>query len=91
MTELDKISAGKIRFSLRALFRSKLSVEKEIYGYADIICQLDVDIENYQNLTNFITIYQGKIAIDKFKREKAAAYYKMLNAFSTHEILNAHL
>ena len=40
---------------------------------------------------NFITIYLGQIAIDKFKRLKANAYYKMLNQFSIKEISNAHL
>jgi len=40
---------------------------------------------------NFITIYHGQIAIDKFKRLKAAAYYKMLNNFSIKEVSNAHL
>ena len=78
-------------FSLRTIFRSKTSVARDIYGCTDIISQLDVDIKNYHNLTNFITIYQGMIAIDKFKRQKAEAYYKMLNAFSTNEVSNAHL
>jgi len=42
-------------------------------------------------LVNFITIYHGQQAIDKFKAMKAAAYYKMLNSFSIKEVSNAHL
>ena len=40
---------------------------------------------------NFITIYHGHVAIDKFKRLKATTYYKMLNQFSIKEVSNAHL
>jgi len=31
------------------------------------------------------------MAIDKFKRMKATAYYKMLNSFCIKEVSNAHL
>lgn len=77
--------------TLKSFFKSKSTISKDIDGYTAAISQLDVDIENYKLLTNFITIYHGMMAIDKFKRLKAAAYYKMLNTFSIKEVSNAHL
>jgi len=50
-----------------------------------------VDVENYKKLVNFITIYHGKMAIDKFKNLKSQAYLKMLNSFSVKEVSNAHI
>lgn len=88
-TELEKMTLGKT--TLKSFFKSKSTISKDIDGYTAAISQLDVDIENYKLLTNFITIYHGMMAIDKFKRLKAAAYYKMLNTFSIKEVSNAHL
>ena len=52
---------------------------------------MNLEIEEYRKLINFITIYQGQLAIDKFKRIKVEQYMKMLNNLSVKEISNAHL
>ena len=88
-TELEKMTLGKT--TLKSFFKSKSKVTKDIDSYTAAISQMDVDIDNYKKLVNFITIYHGQLAIDKFKRLKAAQYYKMLNAFSIKEVSNAHL
>ena len=75
--ELEKMTLGKT--TLKSFFKSKSGIQKQIDADSAAIQQLDVDIEQYKNLVNFITIYHGQIAIDKFKRLKAQAYYKMLN------------
>ena len=87
--ELEKMTLGKT--TLKSFFKSKSTIQKDIDSYSAAIQQLDVDIDQYKKLVNFITIYHGQIAIDKFKRLKAAAYYKMLNSFSIKEVSNAHL
>ena len=87
--ELEKMTMGKT--TLKSFFKSKSTITKDIDAYSAAIQQLDVDIDQYRKLVNFITIYNGQIAIEKFKRLKASAYYKMLNSFSVKEISNAHL
>lgn len=77
--------------TLKSFFKSKSTITKDIDSYSAAIQQLDVDIDNYKKLVNFITIYHGQIAIDKFKRLKSQSYYKMLNSFSIKEVSNAHL
>jgi len=77
--------------TLKSFFKSKSTIQKDIDAYSASIQQLDVDIDQYRKLLNFITIYHGQIAIEKFKHLKAQAYYKMLNMFSIKEIGNAHL
>ena len=77
--------------TLKSFFKSKSTITKDIDSYSAAIQQLDADIEQYKLLVNFITIYHGQIAIDKFKRLKASAYYKMMNTFSIKEVSNAHL
>ena len=88
-TELEKMTLGKT--TLKSFFKSKSKVSKDIDSYTAAIQQMDVDIDNYKQLVNFIVIYHGQQAIDKFKRLKATAYYKMLNSFSIKEVSNAHL
>jgi hypothetical protein len=88
-TELDKMSMGKT--TLKSFFKSKSTVEKDILNYQADIEQLNIDIEEFRKLVNFITIYQGCHAIDKFKKIKVSQYMKMLNSFSVKEISNAHL
>ena len=51
--------------------------------------QCNTEIEDYRKLINFITIYHGALAIDKFKKDKSHQYAKMLNLMSVREISNA--
>lgn len=88
-TELEQMTLGKT--TLKSFFKSKGTIQKDIDSYSAAIQQLDVDIDQFKKLVNFITIYNGQIAIDKFKRLKSAAYYKMLNSFCIKEVSNAHL
>ena len=87
--ELEKMTLGKT--TLKSFFKSKSTISKDIDAYSAAISQLDGDIDQYKKLVNFITIFHGQMAIDKFKRLKSAAYYKMLNSFSIKEVSNAHL
>ena len=83
------MSLGKT--TLKSFFKSKSTIEKDILNYQADIEALNVDIEDYRKLVNFITIYHGHMAIDKFKHHKIAQYYRMLNFFSVREISNAHI
>lgn len=40
---------------------------------------------------NFITVYQGEFAIEKFKKDKIAQYTRMLNMMSIKSVFNANL
>ena len=35
---------------------------------------MNVDVEDYRKLINFVTIYHGQLAIDKFKKAKLLQY-----------------
>jgi hypothetical protein len=50
-----------------------------------------VEIEEYRKLINFITIYQGQFAVDRFKKDKIGQYAKMLYQMSIRSIQNAHM
>ena len=76
--------------TLKSFFKSKSTIQKDIDAYSAAIQQLDVDIDQYKKLLNFITIYHGQLAIDKFKKAKLLQYQKMLNFFAVREIGNAH-
>ena len=51
----------------------------------------NVQIEDYRRLVNFITIYHGQLAIEKFKKQKMQQYKKMLQNMATRSINNAYL
>ena len=80
-TELEDLSFGKT--TLKSFFKSKTGKEKDILNLQANIEQANVDIENYRKLINFITIYHGQMAIDKFKKNKIQQYTKMLQSMST--------
>ena len=86
--ELDKMTLGKT--TLKSFFKTKGTIEKDILNYQSDIEQMNVDVEDYRKLINFITIYHGQLAIDKFKKAKLLQYQKMLNFFAVREIGNAH-
>lgn len=88
-TELEKMSLGKT--TLKSFFKTKNTIEKDILSYQSEVEQITHDIEDYRKLINFITIYHGHLAIDKFKQNKVGQYLKMLNHFAIREISNAHL
>ena len=88
-TELDKMQMGKT--TLKSFFKSKNTIAKDIDAYTHSIEMLRQDIEQYNKLTMFITIYHGMLAIDSFKKLKGTAYLRMLNHFSIQEVSNAHL
>ena len=88
-TELEKMSMGKT--TLKSFFKSKSTIENDITRYQREVEQMTTDLEEYRKLVNFIIIYHGNIAIDKFKSNKVAQYMRMLNNFAVREISNAHL
>lgn len=68
--ELEKLSLGKT--TMKSFFSSKAGKEKDILNYQASIEQANIDIENCRKLINFITIYHGQLAVDKFKKDKVA-------------------
>ena len=67
-TELEKMSLGKT--TMKSFFKSKSTIEKDIISYQQDIEALTHEIEDYRKLINFITIYHGHMAIDKYKQNK---------------------
>ncbi len=67
--ELEKLSQGKK--TLKSIFQSKSSKENGILNLQASIEVTNKDIEDYKKLVNFLTIYHGQVAIQKFKKEKA--------------------
>jgi cell fate (sporulation/competence/biofilm development) regulator YlbF (YheA/YmcA/DUF963 family) len=63
--ELDKMLLGKT--TLKSFFKSKSTVETDKVAYARDIEEMTGELEEYRKLVNFITIYHGHMAIEKFK------------------------
>ena len=87
--ELEKLTQGKT--TLKSVFKSKSSKENDILNLQAAIEVANKDIADYKKLINFLTIYHGQVAIQKFKKEKSTMYLKMLNNFCIKEISNSHL
>lgn len=62
------MSLGKT--TMKSFFKSKSTIEKDIVAYQQDIEALTHEIEDYRKLINFITIYHGHMAIDKYKSNK---------------------
>ena len=87
--ELDKLSQGKS--TLKTFFKSKSSKESDILTLQSAIEQSIKDVEEFKKLVNFLTVYHGEIAIQKFKREKSKGYLRVLLQLASKEITNSHL
>ena len=87
--ELEKLSLGKT--TLKSFFKSKSGKEADILALQAKIEGANVDIEEYRKLINFITIFHGQMAIDKFKKQKMQQYRLMLQSMSTRSINNSYL
>jgi hypothetical protein len=87
--EHEKLTQGKT--TLKSLFKSKSGKESEIANLQAVIEVTTKDIEDYKKLIDFLTVYHGQVAINKFKQEKGKNYLKLLHQFSAKEISNSHL
>jgi len=56
--------------TLKSFFKSKSTIEKDINKYQEKIDQVNNELVDYQNLINFLTVYHGATAIEKFKKLK---------------------
>jgi hypothetical protein len=50
-----------------------------------------VEIEEFRKLNNFVTVYQGHFAIEKFKKDKIDQYSRMLQQMAVKSVHNANL
>lgn len=86
--ELEKLNLGKK--TLKSIFKSKSSKENDMLNLQANIEVANKDIEDYKKLINFLTIYHGQVAIQKFKKEKASQYFKILSGVGAKEITSSH-
>ena len=86
--EMEKLMAGKK--TLKSFFKSASSKENDINNLRVAIDRANADIDDYGRLIHFLTIYLSEGAIDKFKNQKAALYFKLMNVFCVREIALAH-
>ena len=64
--ELQKLSEGKT--TLKSVFKSKSKRETDIVTLKKNIEIAEADIQYFNKLIIFLTIYHGQIAIPKFKK-----------------------
>lgn len=88
MQEVEKLSQGKT--TLKSIFKSSKSKENDIVSLQAAIEVATKDIQDYRKLINFLTIYHGQVAIQKFKKEKAQQYLRLMHNMSVKEISNSH-
>ena len=48
-------------------------------------------MQEFKKLINWLTIYHGRDAIPKFKKDKGRQYLKLMSNFTVKEISNSHL
>lgn len=75
---------------MKSWFKTKTAKDQDILKLQAQIEQANTDINEYRNLVNFVNIYHGALAIDRFKKDKAGQYTRMLNFMSVREIHNAY-
>ena len=67
--QLDKISG--VKTSLKSFFMSKQSKDLNMEKLTQAIYTGDQEVNDFDKLSNFLTIYHAKVAIPAFKKEQS--------------------
>jgi len=51
---------------------------------------MEKEVEDFKKLMIYLTIYHREVAIEEFKKDRHAAYLKMVNSVSVGEVSNSH-
>lgn len=73
---------------MRGLLKSGDQKTQEISRITGLVQQLDRDVENWDKLKKFITIYLFEVAIPNFRNKKVVKYVEAMQAFSFVELQN---
>lgn len=82
-----KLSEGK--FTIKAAFKSKSGKARQQQEVLERIAQRQRDIENWDKIKRFLTVYLAEIAIPDFKKKKVQKYITCMSNFSNDELINA--
>ena len=84
---LKKLSDGN--FTMRGMLKSADSKQHEITRITGAVQQLDRDVENWEKVRKFVTVYLYEVAIPQFRNKKVVNYVEAMQAFSAVELSNA--
>ena len=85
--EVDELNAGK--FKVKGMFKSG-NEKKELASRKGLSrAEKQRDLESYDALITFLTVYMGTLAIPAFKQQRVDAYLRAMINMSSQEVGNA--
>jgi hypothetical protein len=85
--DIAKIGAGKFTFG--GIFKSDASKQQGVVKKKAMVVELEKDVENYDIIRKYLTIYLANIAIPSFKKERVEAYVRAMGCMTFEEIANS--
>lgn len=85
--DIAKIGAGKFTFG--SMFKSDASKQQNVVKKKAMVVELEKDVENYDVIRKYLTIYLANIAIPSFKKERVEAYVRAMGCMTFEEIANS--
>jgi len=85
--DIAKIGAGKTTFG--SLFKSDSSKQQSIVKKKAMVVELEKDVENYEVIKKYLTIYLANLGIPNFKKERVEAYVRAMGCMTFEEIANS--
>lgn len=82
-----KLSQGK--FTFKGMFKSKDSKARQQIAVLAKIQQRERDIENWDIVKRFLTVYLAEVAIPDFKKKKVSKYVYAMQNLSIDELSNS--
>jgi len=76
--------------NIKNIFKSSSSRHITIQNLKNSIEVTERQISQYKKIVNMVNMYLANIAIPAFKQEKMESYFKILSAFSSNQIDDAH-
>lgn len=88
-SKANSLKSGKT--TITNFWKSKSSKESQAVSLQNQIEINEQEVQEFKKLINWLTIYHGKEAIPKFKKDKAKLYLRLMSNFTVKEISNSHL
>ena len=86
--DIDELNAGK--FKVRGIFKNE-NEKKELASRIGMTrAEKQRELENYDALITFLTVYMGTSAIPAFKQQRVDAYLRAMINMSSQEVGNAN-
>ena len=86
---IGKLQGGKFR--VRSMFKSEAGKKEQANQKQQVMDQLQEDVDQYDNLHHYLSVYLATVAIPNYKKQRIEAYVRAMGRMADTEVRNAEI